>query len=100
MVNVSTVIESSLWVHGFCTIIVQNIYETLKSHEFSVNKYDRFIAKSSLDSKQCTTARYVDYNKVSHVDEEVNTNLIYKITQYFGELTVTREKHKFLGMDI
>ena len=44
---------------------------------------------------------YVDYNKVSHVDEEVNKKVIETIAEHFGNLTVSRgKKHKFLGMDI
>ena len=44
---------------------------------------------------------HVDNNKVSHVDEEVNTKVIETISEHFGNLTVSRGKnHKFLGIDI
>ena len=36
---------------------------------------------------------------MSHIDEEVNSNIIDTIAENFGELTVTKEK-KLLGMDI
>ena len=58
------------------------------------------IANSTIQDKQCTIACYVHNNKVSHVDEEVYTKVIETISEYFGNLTVTRgNKHKFLGMD-
>ena len=47
--------------------------KTLKSHWSVVNPYDRFISNSTIHSKQFTIAWYVDENKVSHVDEHVNT---------------------------
>ena len=44
---------------------------------------------------------YVDNNKVSHLDEEVKTNVIEGISEHYGNLTVSRgKKHRFLGMDI
>ena len=44
---------------------------------------------------------YIDYKKLSHVDEEVNKNVIETIYKHFGKLTVSRgEKQKFLGMEI
>ena len=75
--------------------------KTLKSPGFLINPYDRYIANSTIQYNQFTIAWYVDNNKVSHVDEEVNTRIIEKISERFGNLTVSREKkHKFLGMDI
>ena len=35
---------------------------------------------------------YVDDKKISHVDEHVNTRIIEKISENFGELTVLRGK--------
>ena len=72
--------------------------KTLKSQGFLINTYDRYIANSTIQDKQCTIAWYVDNNKVSHVDEEVNTRVIEKISEIFGKLVVSRrKKHKFLG---
>ena len=51
--------------------------------------------------KQCTILWYIDDIKVSQVVEKVNTNVIEKISEHFGNLTVSRgKKHKFLGMEI
>ena len=46
---------------------------TLKSHRFAVNIYDMCIENSTINGKQCIISWYVDNNKVSHIDEEVNT---------------------------
>ena len=44
---------------------------------------------------------YFDNNKVSHLDEEVKTKVIERISEHYGNLTVSRgKKHRFLGMDI
>ena len=65
-----------------------------------VNLYDRCIANRTIDGKQCTIAWYVDNNKVSHVDEQVNPRIIEVIAEFVGELTVSRgENNKFIGMD-
>ena len=54
-----------------------------------------------INGSQCTIVFYVDNNKISHVDEDVVTNVINDISKHFGELTVSRgKKHDFLGMDI
>jgi hypothetical protein len=43
----------------------------------------------------------VDDIKISHMDPEVVTEIIQKIEERFGKMTVTRGKtHVFLGMDI
>ena len=44
---------------------------------------------------------YFDNNKVSHLDEEVKTNVIEGISEHYGNLAVSRgKKQRFLGMDI
>ena len=75
--------------------------KTLKSHGFLVNPYDRCIVNSTIKGKQYTIAWYIDNNKLSHIDEEVNIKLIETIAKTFGNLTLSRgNKHKFIGMDI
>ena len=61
----------------------------LKYHRFAVNTYGRCTLNSTIDRKQCTVDWYVEDNKVSHFDEELNTKMIYAIAEYFGELAVT-----------
>ena len=75
--------------------------KTLKPQVFLINPYDRCIANSTIQDKQCTIAWYVDDNKVSQVDEEVNTKVVEIISEHFGNLAVSRgKKHKFLVMYI
>ena len=71
--------------------------KTLQAHGLLINTYGSFISNITIQDKQCTIAWYVNDNKVSHVDEEVNTKLIDTISEHFGNLTVSRgTKHKFL----
>ena len=41
-----------------------------------VNTYDRYIANIAIKCNKCTISWYVNDNKVSHVNEEINTELI------------------------
>ena len=43
---------------------------------------------ASYKGNNCTIAWYVYNNKVLHIDEEVNTNIIETIAEHFGELTL------------
>ena len=87
------VISAFLWYKLFAG--------TLKKLGFVLNPYDPCIANKTIDGKQCTIARYVDDTKISHVNEKVVTEIIEKIEEQFGKMTVTRgKKHTFLGMDI
>ena len=68
---------------------------TLTSQRFLINPYDRCIANSTTQDKQCTVAWYVYKKKVSHLDEEVNTKVIKTISEHFGNLKVSsNKKHK------
>ena len=60
----------------------------MKSHGLLINPYDRCIANSTIKYKQCTISWYVDNNKVSHIDEDVNTKVTEIIAEHFGNLTV------------
>ena len=83
-------------------LICYDIYsKTLKPQGFLINLYARCIANVTSQDKQCTTVWYFDNNKVSHLDEEVKTKVIERISEHYGNLTVSRrKKHRFLGMDI
>ena len=73
----------------------------LEGMGFTVNPYDRCVANSMINGKQCTIVFYVDDNKVSHTDPSVVTNVIEKIEKYFGEMTKIRGKeHDYLGMKL
>ena len=62
--------------------------KTLKSQDFLINPYDRCIENSTIQDKLFKITWYVDDNKVSHVDEKVNTKVIETISDIFGNLTV------------
>ena len=82
-----------LWYGIYC--------QTLKPQGFLINPYDRCIANSTIRDQQCTISWYFDNNEVSHIDEEVNKEVIETIAEHFGSLTVSRgKKQKFLRMDI
>ena len=79
-----------------------NLYsKTLKQQRSLINPYDRCMENSTIQDNQCTISWYAEDNKVSHVDEEVNTKVIETISEHFGNLTVSRgKKQNFLGMDV
>ena len=64
---------------------------------FKVNKYDRYVANKTIDGKQCTICWYMDDTKISHVDEQVVSEIISEIENRFGKMVVTRGKsHNFV----
>jgi hypothetical protein len=68
---------------------------------FVLNEYNPCVANMTINGKQCTIAWYVDDNQISHADPKVDTQIIRKIEERFGKMTVTRGKdHVFLGMNI
>jgi hypothetical protein len=74
---------------------------TLKEMGFELNPYDPCVANKFIKGEQCMIAWYVDDNEISHVNPSVVTDVIIKIEERFGKMTVTRGKqHVFLGMDI
>ena len=75
--------------------------ECLKGMGFELNEYDPCVANKVINRKQCTIAWYVDDNKISHEDSTVVDEVITKIEERFGKMTVKRGKqHVFVGMDI
>jgi hypothetical protein len=74
---------------------------TLIEMGFELNPYDTCVANKVVNGKQCTIAWFVDDNKISHVEPKVVTEVVEKIEERFGKMTVTRgKKHVFLGMKI
>jgi hypothetical protein len=66
---------------------------------FELNPYDACVANKVINGLQCTILWYVDDNKISQVDPAVVTDIIEKIEELCGKMTVTRGKdHVFLGM--
>ena len=76
--------------------------ETLEKEGFVVNPYDPCVANKTMeDGTICTICWYVDDLKISHVRKEVVEDMVTKIEERFGEMTVTRgDHHIYLGMDI
>jgi Reverse transcriptase (RNA-dependent DNA polymerase) len=72
---------------------------TLQEMGFKLNLYDACVANKTINGAQCTILWYVDDNKISHIDPQVVTEVVEKIEERFGKMTVTRgRKHVFLGM--
>ena len=54
-----------------------------------------------IEFTQCSIARYVDYNKLSHKKPAVISDIIKKMRKTIGDLSVMRgNKKTFLGMEI
>ena len=54
-----------------------------------------------INGKQYTIVWYVDYNKLSHVDPDLVTEILEPMNNHFGELVISRyDEHGFLGMKI
>ena len=63
--------------------------------------YDCCVANRMINGSQCTVGWYVDDNKVSHINGDVNTMIVDAIEKKFGKLArTTGNKHTFLGMDV
>ena len=52
---------------------------TMEKEGFVLNTYDLCVANKIIDGKKFTIAWYVDDNKISHVDENVVTNILVKM---------------------
>jgi hypothetical protein len=74
---------------------------TLVEMGFELNPCDTCVANKVVNKKQCAVAWHADDNKTSHVDPAVVTEVVEKIEEPFGKMTVTRGKKRvFLGMEI
>ena len=74
---------------------------TLKDMGFKINPYDRCVANKEINGKQCTVVWYVDDVKISHVDRNVNLDIVKQLEKHFGPLEpCIGNKHVYLGMDI
>ena len=74
---------------------------TLCGMGFEVNPYDHCVANKMIKGSQCTVGWYIDNNKVSHINDKVNTMVVEAIEEKFGKLArTTGDKHTFLGMDV
>ena len=68
-----------------------------KDMRFQLNPYDMCVANKDINRIQCPIAWYVDYNKVSHVEQGVIYDIISKVEEISPVLTVTKSNvHTFL----
>ena len=63
-----------------------NLYtDTLKSMGFELNPYDKYTVNKIIKGKQCTVLCHVDDNKISHVDSNVLTEVMNKVSEHFRD---------------
>jgi hypothetical protein len=71
---------------------------------FEINTYDWCVANKIINGKQCTILWHVDNLQISHIDPDVNTDIIEMIDNEFGKVapfTITRGWiHDYLGMTL
>ena len=68
---------------------------------FTLNNHDQCVANKTIEGSQCTIVWYVDDNKISHASSKVVDDIIKKLEERFGKMTVKRGKeHVFVGMNI
>jgi hypothetical protein len=82
----------------------RKLTEKLKEWAFKINPYDWCVANKTVNGTQCTIVWHVDDLKISHVSENVVTNVIKQLETEFGKeapLTITRGKvHEYLGITL
>jgi hypothetical protein len=80
-------------------------YEDLTSHlkelGFEANPYDPCVMNRMIQGSQCTIAWHVDDLKISHKSKNVVERMLKRLTDIYGDLSITRgNKHTFVGMDL
>jgi hypothetical protein len=100
-------IERKKALHGTlraALLFWQRLSEQLKEWGFKINPYDWCVANETINGKQCTILWHVDDIQISHVDANVETNIIGQLESEFRKevpLTIRRGKiHDYLGMKI
>jgi hypothetical protein len=82
----------------------QDLSGHLTKWGFTVNPYDECVMNKMIEGKQCTILWHVDDIKLSHIDDEVNEEIIEKLNGVYGKeapLVVTRGKvHDYFGMTL
>ena len=70
----------------------------LEDTGFKLNKYDACVANKTIAGNKCTICWYVDDIKISHEDPTLVDEVISKIEDRLGKMTVNRgEEHNFVG---
>ena len=82
----------------------KKLTEKLQEWGFIINPYDWCVANKMISNSQCTIIWHVDNLKISHINEDVVTDITGKISHVFGNeapLTIHRGKvHDYLGMEL
>ena len=69
-----------------------NLYtDTMEKEGFVLNIYDKCTAYKMINRKQYTIQWYIDNNKVTHISEEVITEVIYITKIVFGNTFLCME---------
>ena len=55
---------------------------------FNINPYKKCVLHKMLDDKQCTIVWHVNGNKLSHVNNKVNDDVLKKIKVRFGDMSI------------
>ena len=56
---------------------------TLKDVGLEINTYRNFVANKMKNVNQCTVLWFVKYNKISHINDNINTNIVDIIKKKF-----------------
>ena len=76
-------------------------YETLQNNGFDINPYDKYAVNNVINRKQCILARYVDENKLSHVEKKVVDEILEILKRDLGYLNIQQgKKFAILGINI
>jgi hypothetical protein len=82
----------------------KDLSANLEKWGFVINPYDWCVANKMVNGKQCTIVWHVDDLKISHVDMEVNEEILTLLNERYGKeapLVVTRGLiHEYLGMTL
>ena len=70
---------AKLFYDNLCHVLVNEL-------GFTMNPYDGCVANKDIHNKQCTIVFHVDGLKISHVDEEVVTDIIDELSKRFGDI--------------
>ena len=69
---------------------------TLCGMGFTLNPYDCCVANKMINRSQYTVGWFVDDNKVSHIDDKVNTKVVDAIEEHIGKIARKKgKKHTF-----
>ena len=77
------------------------ITDTLKGQDFKLNDYASCVVNKIVNGKQCIITWYVDYLKISRMEQAVVDDVIKAVESYFGNMYVTHgENHSYLSIEI